>query len=170
MLRNALQHAVGEELVQRNVAKLVQVHTPRYRVGRGLSVTEAKKLLADVRDDRLSAAYVLALYLGLRRGELLGLHWPDVDLDGGSLEIRTTLQRVNGELTLTAPKTRRSERPVPLPAVCVDALRRHRERQAEELEGSPPWREGMRHPPGLSGDLRLRPPPEPAARVVLRPR
>ncbi|MFI9241870.1 hypothetical protein ACIGXF_04605 [Streptomyces sp. NPDC053086] len=90
MLRNALQHAVREELVQRNLAKLVQLQTPRYRVGRGLSVTEAKKLLGDVRDDRLSAAYVLALYLGLRRGELLALHWSDVNLKGGSpLEIRT---------------------------------------------------------------------------------
>ncbi|MER5177141.1 site-specific integrase [Streptomyces sp. NPDC002896] len=129
VLRNALQHAVREELVQRNVAKLVQVQTPRYRVGRGLSAAEAKKLLVDVRGDRLYAAYVLALNLGLRRGELLGLHWSDVDLDGGALEIRTALQRVNGELTLTAPKTRRSERPVPLPSVCVDALREHRERQ-----------------------------------------
>ncbi|MFE5400508.1 hypothetical protein ACFQ9Z_03730 [Streptomyces sp. NPDC056580] len=46
VLRNALQHAVREELVQRNVVKLVQVQTPRYRVGqRGLSVAEAKKLL-----------------------------------------------------------------------------------------------------------------------------
>ncbi|MEV0240933.1 hypothetical protein AB0I06_13535 [Streptomyces sp. NPDC050674] len=60
----------------------MQVQTRRYRVGRGLSVAEGKKLLDDVRDDRLSAAYMLALYLGLRRGELLGLHWSDVDLDG----------------------------------------------------------------------------------------
>ena len=58
--------------MQRNVAKLVQVQTPRYRVGRGLSVAEARRLLAEVRDDRLGAVYVLALYLGLRRGELLG--------------------------------------------------------------------------------------------------
>ncbi|GGW27830.1 hypothetical protein GCM10010320_03240 [Streptomyces caelestis] len=65
-----------------------------------------------------------------------GVPWSDVDLDEGSLKIRTALQRVNGELTLTAPKTRRSERPVPLPAVCVDALRRHRERQAEEREAA----------------------------------
>ena len=122
VLRNALQHAVCEELVQRNGANLVQVQTPRYRVGRGHSVAEAKKLLAEVREDRL----------GLRRGELLGLHWADIDLDGGSPEIRTALQRVDGELVLTAPKTRRSERPVPLPAVCVDALRRRREHQAEE--------------------------------------
>lgn len=136
VLRNALQYAVREELVQRNVAKLVQVQTPRYRVGHGLTVADGKKLLDEVRDGRLSTAYVLALYLGLRRGELLGLHWSDVDLDGGSLEIRTALQRVNGELTLAVAKTRRSERPAPLPAVCVDALRRDRERQVEEREAA----------------------------------
>ncbi|MEU8467941.1 site-specific integrase [Streptomyces sp. NPDC029006] len=126
----------------RNVAKLVQVQTPRYRVGRGLSAVEAKKLLAEVRDDRLGAAYVLALYLGLRRGELLGLHWADIDLEGGSLEIRTALQRVDGALVLTAPKTRRSERPVPLPRVCVDALRRHWAGQKAELTAAGErWRE-----------------------------
>ncbi|MFE6554008.1 tyrosine-type recombinase/integrase [Streptomyces sp. NPDC057746] len=140
VIRNALQHAVREELVQRNVAKLVQVQTPRYRVGRGLSAAEAKALLADVDDDRLGAAYVLALYLGLRRGELLGIHWSDVDLDGGSLEIRTALQRINGNLTLTAPKTRRSERPVPLPSVCVDALRRRRAfQEAERSAAGDDW-------------------------------
>ncbi|MEU6519360.1 tyrosine-type recombinase/integrase [Streptomyces sp. NPDC046978] len=142
VIRNALQHAVREELVQRNVAKLVQVQTPRYRVGRGLSAAEAKRLLADVEDDRLGAAYVLALYLGLRRGELLGIHWSDVDLAGGSLEIRTALQRINGNLTLTAPKTRRSERPVPLPSVCVDALRRRRDfQEAERSAAGDDWQE-----------------------------
>ncbi|WP_249399941.1 site-specific integrase [Streptomyces argyrophylli] len=86
-------------------------------------------------DDRLGAAYVLALHLGLRRGELPGLHWADVELENGSLEIRTALQRVDGALVLTTPKTRRSERPVPLPRVCVDALRRHRARQDAERAG-----------------------------------
>lgn len=132
VLRNALQHAYREELVPRNVAKMVQVQTPRYRVGQGLTTEQARNVLKLVADSRLRALYVLALYLGLRRGELLGLRWMDVDLDSGVLEIRTALQRVNGELGLSAPKTRRSERPVPLPAVCVDALRAHRARQEEE--------------------------------------
>ena len=60
-----------DEVVVRNVAKLVQVTTPRYDVGRGLSVEQARMLLAEARSDRLSALYVLAVYLGLRRGELL---------------------------------------------------------------------------------------------------
>lgn len=143
VLRNALQHGVREELIQRNVAKLVQVQTPRYQVGRGLSVIiEAKKVLNEVRDDRLYAVYVLALYLGLRRGELLGLRWTDVDLHASALEIRSALQRVDGALVLTAPKTRRSERPVPLPAACVDALRERKVQQEKERgDAGEKWKE-----------------------------
>jgi integrase len=73
--------------------------------------------------------YVLALCLGLRRGELLRLRCHDVDLDGAKLEIVQTLQRVGGSLRLVPPKTADSARTVPLPAVCVTALREHRKRQ-----------------------------------------
>ncbi|GAA1908600.1 hypothetical protein GCM10009837_35740 [Streptomyces durmitorensis] len=52
--------------------------------------------------DRLSAAYELAVRLGLRRGEILGLSWKDVDLADGVIDIRQSLQRVGGELSLTA--------------------------------------------------------------------
>jgi integrase len=80
----------------------------------------------------MHAYFVLAVMLGLRRGELLGLHWSDVDIDGGSLRVVHTLQRVNGALHLVPPKTMSSVRTVPLPALCVDALRRHLARQEKE--------------------------------------
>jgi integrase len=80
VLRNALQNAVREELVTRNVAKLVQVETPDYDTGRGLTLAQARALLAAVKSTRWHGVYVLALMLGLRRGELLGLRWADVDL------------------------------------------------------------------------------------------
>jgi integrase len=86
VLRNALEHAVREELIARNVAKLVRPPAPRYRVGRGLSVEQARQVLDAARDDRFSALYVLALYLGLRRSELLGLRWQDVDFDRSALQ------------------------------------------------------------------------------------
>jgi integrase len=66
---------------------------------------------------------VLALYLALRRAELLGLRWEDVDLDGEKLEVVQTLQRVRGALHLVPPKTDDSARTVPLPLPCLEALR-----------------------------------------------
>jgi integrase len=131
VLRNGLQSAMRDELVVRNVAKLVQVKTPTYAVGRGLSVEQARVLLA-ARDDRLHALYVLAVYLGLRRGEVLGLRWSNVDLEQEFLTVTHTLQRVNGELRFQPPKTRHSRRTVPLPSPCVEALRAHRAAQGKE--------------------------------------
>jgi integrase len=142
VLRNALQAAVREELIGRNVAKLVTVSGPAYEIDRGLTVHQARKLLAVSRADRLHALYVLALYLGLRRGELLGLRWADLDLTGGVLEVRQTLQRIDGELRAVSPKTRSSRRTVPLIQVCVEALRRHRQHQARErLAAGSAWQD-----------------------------
>ncbi len=132
VLRNALQSAMRDELVVRNVAKLVQVKTPRYEVGRGLSVDQARTLLRSTRSDRLHALYVLAVYLGLRRGEVLGLRWANVDLEDGFLQVTHTLQRVDGVLRFQPPKTRHSRRTIPLPAPCLEALRAHRVAQGKE--------------------------------------
>ncbi|WP_373693992.1 tyrosine recombinase XerC [Parafrankia sp. BMG5.11] len=116
VLRNALQAAVREELVRRNVAKLVQVSTPRYNVDRGLTVEQAHQLL-----DGLYALLVLALSLGMRRGELLGLQWSDLDSERETLTVRHTLLRVGGELRLCPPKTEDSERTLPVTPECRPA-------------------------------------------------
>jgi integrase len=140
VLRNALEAAVREELIRRNVAKLVKISGPSYDVNRGLTVDQARSLLAAAQDDRLYALYVLALFLGLRRGELLGLLWFDVDLDNGTLAVRRTLQRVGGELRTVTPKTATSVRTIPLIGATVDALRQHAERQkAECADAGPAW-------------------------------
>ena len=74
----------------------------------------------------------MALAVGLRQGEALGLHWKDVDLDAGTLRVRHSLQRLNGKLTLVPPKTEKSKRTINLPPVAVAALRSHKVRQIEE--------------------------------------
>lgn len=132
VLRNALQSAMRDELLTRNVASLVRVKTPTYDIGRGLSVEQSRTLIASTRGHRLHAAIVVALYLGLRRAEVLGLRWADVDLDAGRLEVAQTLQRVEGRLQLLPPKTRRSRRTYPLPTPCVVALKAHRVAQGRE--------------------------------------
>jgi hypothetical protein len=73
VLRNALSNAVREELVTRNVAKMVKTSTPEYEVGGGLDPLAARALLARIIDDRLYALYLCAIVLGMRRRELLGL-------------------------------------------------------------------------------------------------
>ncbi len=132
VLRNALSNAERDELVSRNVAKLVKIPTPRYKVGKGLSVKETKRLLAAAEDTRLYAVYVLAATLGLRRGELLGLRWQDVDFGEETLQPLKTLQRVDGELVLDDTKTEASDSTIPLPAITKRALLAHRAQQESE--------------------------------------
>lgn len=98
---------------------------------------EARALLAAAESDRLAVLYRLALTLGLRRGELLGLRWQDVvHLEVGRIRLARTLQRVNGEIVLKEPKTERSRRTLALGPAPVAALRAHRERQAWERKAA----------------------------------
>lgn len=112
VLRNALESAVREEAIPRNVAQLVRVPAPRYKINRGLTTPQARATLRAAADQRLEALYVLAVFLGPRRGELLGLRWADVNLDRAQLEIVQTLQRIGGSLRLVPPKTENSARTV----------------------------------------------------------
>jgi integrase len=142
VLRNALQTAVREEILPRNVVKLVSISTPNYKVNRGLTVNQARAVLKVAKKERLYALYVLALCLGLRRGELLGLRWQDLDLEAGTLEVVQALQRIGGALRFVRPKTDDSKQTLPLPDLCIEALREHRDRQAVERSGAwPNWKE-----------------------------
>jgi integrase len=139
ILRRALEDGRREELVGRNVAG--EVPSPRYerREFEPLVPDEARTLLAAAADDRLHAVYVLALVLGMRRGEILGLRWSVVDLDRATLRVQASLQRVGSQLVLTSPKTKRSRRTIPLPQAVVKVLDAHREAQAVEQARAEAW-------------------------------
>ncbi|URN12936.1 site-specific integrase [Streptomyces radiopugnans] len=99
VLKSALEHAVREDELPRNVARNVKT-TPQPRRFRPLTAAEARRFLDAARADRLHALYELALRTGLRKGELLGLHWEDLDLTTGTASIRRSLQRTRtGGLT-----------------------------------------------------------------------
>jgi integrase len=89
-------------------------------------------LLVAAKGDRLYPLLVLLLGSGLRRGEALALHWRDVDLTGGHVQVRWSLVRVGGRLVFEVPKTERSRRFVALPLPVLETLRRHRVAQAAE--------------------------------------
>jgi len=84
--------------------------------------------------DRLQALYVLAIYTGLRQGELLGLKWDDVDLEDGSLQVRRTLSITKSGPVFTSPKTAGSRRSVKLTSKAIAALKSHLERQLGEMD------------------------------------
>lgn len=130
-LRAALTHAVAEELVSKNVAGLVPVSKPRKRKFRPWTVDDAKAFLeyARAKNDPLYAAWVLVLVLGLRRGEVLGLTWNVVDLDAAELTPERQIQRAGRQLLHRETKTESSEATLPLPSICIAALRLRREEQ-----------------------------------------
>ncbi|SER41171.1 Site-specific recombinase XerD [Streptomyces sp. yr375] len=133
VLKSALEHAVREEEIPRNVARNVRTGTPRPRRFEPLTAHEARQLLTTAEGHRLHALFELALHTGLRKGELLGLRWEDLDLDRGTAAVRRTLQRTStGGLTTLPTKTRASERRIALPARCRQSLKHHHEEQQRD--------------------------------------
>lgn len=132
ILRNALRRAEQYGMVQRNVAQVVDaVKVPN--VERAvLTPAQARRLRESYRGDRLEALFVIAMTLGLRRSELAGLRWQDVELVNGHINIRQSVHRVNQGFVTEEPKTPRSRRTVPLTEEILELLRRRRAEQLEE--------------------------------------
>jgi integrase len=131
-LRTALSKAVKWDLISRNVAALVRgPRVERYDI-RPLTPDEARAFLDAMKGDRLEALYAIALTMGLRQGEVLGLRWQDIDLETAELRVTKQLQRVDGKLQLVAPKTARSRRMLAVPASTAWRLREPRNRQLKE--------------------------------------
>jgi integrase len=130
-LRAALAHAVAEEEIGKNVASLVKVPKPRRQKIKPWSVAEAGRFLADCadREDHLFAAWMLVLCLGLRRGEVLGLTWKSVDFDRGEIYVDHQIQRAGRQILHRETKTEESDDFLPLPGVCLKALRMRRAQQ-----------------------------------------
>src|SRR5215210_1809715 len=132
-LHKALSQAVSDGIVPRNAAD-VKAPRPTPEEMRPLSEDEARAFLETAREsgDRFEALYVLAITTGLRRGELLGLRWDDVDLERGMLRVGRALVREGGRHTLGETKTRRGRRQINLTPRTVSAIRTHRKKQLEE--------------------------------------
>ena len=122
LLHNCLEQAVAERLLLANPAqgcKLPQLEKkemkilPQEKIGMYLAEAERRGLLA---------AFYLELTTGLRRGELLALQWTDLDIENRTLAVTKQVNRINGELMVSPPKTRNSVRTLALPQQAVDLL------------------------------------------------
>jgi len=126
VLRRALKDAMRDGLVMRNAAALSNPPRQPRREGRTLDLDQARALLAHVSGHPLEAAFVVSLTTGLRRGELLGLRWADIDLGAGYVTVRAQLRATPDGLRIVDTKNTGSVRMLPLSALAVDALHRHR--------------------------------------------
>ncbi|MDT0307026.1 tyrosine-type recombinase/integrase [Streptomyces sp. DSM 44917] len=137
VLRNALNRARREELVTRNVAELVDMPTTDKQERKPWSAKEAITFLGTARRHRLYAAFVVLLTLGLRRGELLGMRWSDIDFDNEQFTPTRQVQREKGKLVVKKLlKTNSSHAALPLPPFVAEALREREKVQRTEREAA----------------------------------
>ncbi len=134
VLSRALRVALQRGKIARNVATLVDPPAvKRPQTALPLSQQEARQVLAAAQTHRNAARWTVALAVGLRQSEALGLRWADVDLANGTLTVRRGLHRVAGQgLVYEEPKAERSRRTLALPTQLVNALRAHRAAQLVE--------------------------------------
>jgi integrase len=102
-LRKALQQAMSDGILPRNVCEAVKAPKRVKKEMRPLTAEQTRTFLGAAKGDRLRALYVLAITIGLRQGELLGLLWADVNLEGGKLQVLRQLTRTKRGLSFTAP-------------------------------------------------------------------
>ncbi|MEV4762570.1 tyrosine-type recombinase/integrase [Micromonospora chokoriensis] len=155
-LRTALNEAVRRQHLVRNPASLAKPPRLEEEEVEPYSVEEVQRLLLAASERRNSARWAIALALGLRQGEVLGLKWNDVDLDGGTLTVRRARQRPKWRHGCTKPcgrkfgghcpdrqplraetadtKSRAGRRSIGLPDPLVALLRQHRREQEAERE------------------------------------
>jgi integrase len=132
LLAKSLREAVRHGLVLRNVA--TEQRPPKLSAAPMVILTreQVKELPAKLHDLPIRAPAIVALLTGIRRGELLALHWPDVDLDRKVIRIRDALeQTLEHGVRFKGPKTKSGVRTVSLPDDAVAALQEHRRQQLE---------------------------------------
>lgn len=134
-LKSALSRAVKDGTLLSNPAKLTDLPRVKRFQAQVLTPEQAKVLIIYLAGHQHEALYVMALSMGLRRGELLGLRWSDVDLEHAVLDVRHSLHRVKGDgLHLGEPKSERAKRKLRIPQVCLTALVRWRLLQAQHKQ------------------------------------
>ena len=134
MLHKALHDAVRWNYLPRNVAQFADPprQTSSGKAMRAWSPGELRSFLLLVENDPHFAAWVLAANTGMRRGEVLGLRWQDIDFDRRRLAIRQTIISIDYQVEISEPKTARGRRSVALDSGTVAALRSHRVAQNQQ--------------------------------------
>jgi len=133
VMHKAFRQAVEWGALIRNPLDVVSAPKVERRELSYLTPEQVRTLIDAAQNERLGALWIAGVTAGPRLGELLALRWKDISLDKGTLHVCGTLQlTTGGGFAIEPPKTARSRRTIPLTAVAIEALRRHKIRQAEE--------------------------------------
>jgi integrase len=126
ILHKCLKQALKWGLVSRNVTDLVEAPKRRKKTPKTWTAEQVNCFLEAVADHRWYPIYALAVYCGMRQGEILGLHLEDIDFQKGTIYIKHQLTYVNGQgFSITEPKTEKSKRLVTVPSSALNILRNH---------------------------------------------
>jgi integrase len=134
VLSLSLKVAQRRRKVKFNVCDHVETPSIEAQEMQVLTQAQAAAFINATQKDGLHAMFLLAIQLGLRMGELLGLRWKDIEPDGSLIHIRQTVSCVNGKAIFGPPKTKKSRRTLPLPTNIAMALRFHQLLQGAERE------------------------------------
>jgi len=152
MLKHAFKDAVRWGLLPRNPMDLVDPPRVAQSESTVWSAPEARRFLDGIADDRLFAMWVLFLTTGMRRGEMAGLMWSDLDTERGVLVVQRAVVSAGRGTEVAEPKTRRSRRSLPLDEMTLAALKVHRRAQlAERLRAGEAWCDSGRMFTGIDG-------------------
>ena len=124
-LHAALDKAVAENLIFRNPADGCQLPSTKAREMKVLAPEEIQRLLIQAKEDGCFELLLLELSTGLRRGEICALQWDDLNLNNGTLRVERQVHRVKGELVVSQPKTKASNRSIVLPGPVLQVLRNY---------------------------------------------
>lgn len=126
-LHAALDKAVEEKLIFRNPADSCKLPPAKSREMKVLTPEEIQRLLIQAKEDGCYELLLLELATGLRRGEILALHWDDLNFRTGALRVERQVHRVKGELVVSPPKTKAGNRTVLLPAPVLNVLQSYKQ-------------------------------------------
>ena len=134
ILSSALKLAQEQRIILTNPAERCALPKVEHREMKTLPVEQLQSFLREARESGVFELYYLELATGLRRGELLGLKWEDVDLQKGDLRVKRQISRINGEVVEAPLKTKNAYRTLPLAEDTIDVLKEQRKKV-----GSSPW-------------------------------
>ncbi len=129
LLRKALQQAVIWQVRPTNPAAMIQAPRAKDKEMKPVEEDRAGWLIEAAENTVLYLPILIALYTGMRRGEILGLRWSDLDLDNARLTVTQSLGQTRAGIHFKKPKNKKSNRTIALSETLIDAFREHRQCQ-----------------------------------------